>query len=115
MRSDLYPYIIYPYPFCLFSPFIFSKSLQQNDALSIQPHSWSKTLLHPGDYLDTYFRLLREDCISAIRQSIADVRDRGKNADKAKADGNVFNAKLKGVTVGKGDIAHTNPTGGKWR
>lgn len=64
-----------------------------------------KTLLHPGDYLDTYFRLLREDCISAIRQSIADVRDRGKNADKAKADGNVFNAKLKGITVGKGDIA----------
>ncbi|CAK8999471.1 NFX1-type zinc finger-containing protein 1 [Durusdinium trenchii] len=62
-----------------------------------------------GEYFDTYFRLLREDCISAIRHSIAYVREHGlgRNGPKQEreADDNVFRATLKGFTVGKGDGA----------
>ena len=63
-------------------------------------------LLGAGEYFDTYFRLLREDCISAIRHSIAYVREHGlgRNGPKQEreADDNVFRATLKGFTVGKG-------------
>ncbi|CAJ1404526.1 unnamed protein product [Effrenium voratum] len=52
-----------------------------------------------SDYLDTYFRLLREDCISSLRKSLADLRDRGEQAQHAQEEGNAFRAKLKGFTA----------------
>ena len=56
-----------------------------------------------GEYFDTYFRLLREDCVSAIRQSIANVRDGGERLrSQVEAVVNVLKAGLKGFTVGKG-------------
>ena len=67
----------------------------------------------PGEYLDTYFRLLREDCLFSIRQSLADLRDRGEAAQRAREDQNVFRAKLKGFTISRGECdgrlkAHMN-------
>ncbi|CAJ1358846.1 unnamed protein product [Effrenium voratum] len=45
-----------------------------------------------SDYLDTYFRLLREDCISSLRKSLADLRDRGEQAQHAQEEGNPANS-----------------------
>eukprot|EP00435_Cladocopium_sp_Y103_P053980 s593_g17.t1 len=57
-----------------------------------------------GEYFDTYFRLLREDCLSAICHSFAYVKQRRHQSDaEMEATGNVFKATLKGFTVGKGD------------
>ncbi|CAE7822084.1 ZNFX1 [Symbiodinium sp. CCMP2592] len=52
-------------------------------------------------YLDTYFRLLREECLAAIRSTLHHVGNGNMEAEQIRRDGNIFDACLTGFNVSR--------------
>eukprot|EP00439_Symbiodinium_sp_Y106_P009193 s3245_g1.t1 len=52
-------------------------------------------------YLDTYFRLLREECLAAIRNTLYHVGNGHMEAEQIRRDGNIFDACLTGFNVSR--------------